>query len=43
MITALVLSGETNAEDLPGAEFQPDILAPSIVEITAMLKKALED
>jgi len=42
MTTALVLSGETQVEDLARSEYQPDILAADIAEMTGLLKKALE-
>lgn len=38
--TALVLSGETKAEDLAGSVDQPDIIAADIAEMTGLLKKA---
>ena len=40
MVTALVLSGETRAEDLAGSEHQPDIVAADIAEMTVLLSKA---
>lgn len=39
--TALVLSGETKAEDLAGTAYIPDIIAADIAEMTQLLKKAL--
>ncbi len=41
--TALVLSGETKAEDLTGSEFKPDFVLRDIVEMTALLKRALSE
>lgn len=40
--TALVLSGETKAEDLTGSEFQPDFIVQDIAEMTVLLQQALE-
>ena len=42
MTTALVLSGETQVEDLTRSEYQPDILAADIAKMTELLKKALK-
>jgi 4-nitrophenyl phosphatase/NagD protein len=39
--TALVLSGETKAEDLAGSAHQPDIVAADITEMVGMLRTAL--
>ena len=39
--TALVLSGETKAEDLPETAYIPDIIAADIAEMTQLLKRAL--
>jgi HAD superfamily hydrolase (TIGR01450 family) len=39
--TALVLSGETRAEDLAGSAYQPDFIAADIAEMTQLLKRAL--
>lgn len=38
--TALVLSGETNAEDLAGSEFTPDFVVANIAEMAALLREA---
>ena len=38
--TALVLSGETKAENLAGSEFVPDIVVEDIREMTTLLEKA---
>ena len=41
MLTALVLSGETRAEDLDRSEFKPDILVADIAEMAVLLREAL--
>ncbi len=38
--TALVLSGETKSEDLPGSEFVPDYVVPNIDEMASLLEQA---
>lgn len=40
MMTALVLSGETRAEDLASSPFQPDLVVRDIAEMAELLKKA---
>ncbi len=42
MLTALVLSGETRAEDLDRSEFKPDILVADIAEMAVLLREALD-
>jgi 4-nitrophenyl phosphatase len=39
--TALVLSGETKAEDLAESEFQPDFVVHDIAEMTALLRQSI--
>jgi HAD superfamily hydrolase (TIGR01450 family) len=39
--TALVLSGETKAEDLEGSQFLPDIICRDIAEMTGLLRDTL--
>ncbi len=39
--TALVLSGETKAEDLTDSAFQPDFVVQNIAEMAALLKQSL--
>ena len=41
--TALVLSGETQLEDLETSEFQPDFLLEGIRAMAALLRKALDE
>lgn len=41
--TALVLSGETKAEDLAESEFQPDVVVADIAEMTALYQKVLTE
>jgi len=41
--TALVLSGETKADDLAESEFQPDIVVADIAEMAALYRKVLEE
>lgn len=43
IITTLVLSGETKAEDLAASEFQPDLVVADIVEMTALYRKVLAE
>jgi len=38
MMTALVLSGETKAEDLVSSQFKPDLVVRDIAEMTELLK-----
>ena len=40
--TALVLSGETKREDLPGSPFQPDFVCENLAELAWMLEAARE-
>ncbi len=40
--TALVLSGETQAADLPGSEFQPDFVVEDIAAMDALLRQGLD-
>ena len=40
--TALVLSGETKAEDLEGSQFKPDIICKDIAEMTGLLRETLQ-
>jgi len=39
MMTTLVLSGETRAEDLSSSQFKPDLVVWDIAEMTELLKK----
>lgn len=38
--TVLVLSGETKAEDLPGSEYEPDVVVQDIAAMTDLFRKA---
>jgi ribonucleotide monophosphatase NagD (HAD superfamily) len=40
--TALVLSGETRREDLPGSPFQPDFVVEDLAELGSLLEAAPE-
>jgi len=41
--TALVLSGESKAEDLAGSEFKPDFVVKDIAEMARLYREALEE
>ena len=41
--TALVLSGETKADDIADSPFKPDFVVSGIDEMTALLRKALDE
>ena len=40
ILTVLVLSGETQASDLQGSEFQPDLVVKDIAEMTSLLRNS---